>query len=801
MGKDVVESHKSNFSMLRDFLVYKYSIRKEEFKQEVADFVGMGTKTLERVLSDKRVVLQHECVKIADYLTKHIHGKKAEDSELCEHLKEMLEYYEYPHIDDLLTEKGFKPKVEPIIDKSTQYHREVFSNLPSKFEKVINRTGVNNLFEQGVKKSRFIFVDGFTGNGKSSSVYRFAKNQIKNKSDYKAIIWNQDDSGNLSITTIIDTILFTFKDYASNLGFMDKKNLAFRRLRDNKSILIIDNLETVNNEDVFSFLLNDVPLPTTIIMTSKHRINKYRELNPYSSEFFQLHVPGMTQEEWAALVKIRRANVPDIERAISIVNKELPEFIYKYCDGNPFGMLHVLGSISYRICNGENFQAIINDISKGKTHDGELYNPIKKSFDNILPDSNKRFLQALSLFPKYASLKALSYITPIKGVTESGDLEADSDLAECIDMCLLLNLLERDVISNKVYYFLSSMMKATLRSESYNKSGQSYDDIINRWVDYYRKFTNIGICYDDVKKMTPLDEGNEYLNVIAVLDYCYAHKRWEDYIIISRGSLYYFYTRGIFNLGKESIHLKRKTAAHEIGDYNMEYEALQNYINIASKTREIENITPYIQELNEIREKYTDSLSSGLKLKHIYIEGLCLLSSNDPENALKKFNLFLQAPKNNEHDYNAGIRWKAECLIQIGTSGSFKEAEELLEISEKHCLEINHERGIVHCGIMKANLFLKPENINKEMVERVIENVERFKNIIKDDKKYKADYYVIKAKISKLNGKNDTAVLFLEKAINEYYNIHGVNFVKELEGFFSDEIFRKVFANHSVFDL
>lgn len=84
-----------------------------------------------------------------------------------------------------------------------------------------------------------------------------------------------------TLRDIFNTIAITLeREDINNADDEQRSHLIRKALTLQRTLLIIDNLETVDDEAVLEFL-RDLPAPTKAIVTTRHRIKVWRCLRSY----------------------------------------------------------------------------------------------------------------------------------------------------------------------------------------------------------------------------------------------------------------------------------------------------------------------------------------------------------------------------------------------------------------------------------------------------------------------------------------------------------------------------------------
>jgi len=511
-------------------------------------------------------------------------------------------------------------------------------------------------------------------------------------------------------------------------------------------------------------LLNKLPVETIVIITCNKRITTFDLINQnYKDRFYEIILKRLNMEQWKKFAnELRNAHL-DIKTALES-HEDLTQFVFTLCEGNPYAMAHLLATISSKIVLGENYDTIksdymICDIDKS-SHDCILM----KSFSS-LSDNDKYLLIALTLFAVPATITEINKVSGLHGTDEKGDLIKDSFLANSIKNCYDQILIEYVRTKMAKRYSLPPLLRPILQGELKNNS--QYSEIIENWICYYKEFAGqIGFCFDDFGRLEQLDydpSAKQIENLKAVLDFCHKNKRWDDFYEISENTKYFFYTRGISGIGKDSIHYKRANVARVLGNGVNEFNSLLYHCNVSCKVKEWDDIEECFKRLDELKSSISGINSLDL-MKYIYIRALYYYNKDDYLNAkvhfekyelkmkdlLSKKTLNTIDTKQAQHDYIACLRWHSACLYHLAIlnhSCSNSHADKIvkkLDDAIKKAEKINFKRAIVHSMILKAQVFLDIMR-NKDSALLEFNSLEQYKSVIDNDVMYKVEYNQLKS--------------------------------------------------------
>lgn len=441
-----------------------------------------------------------------------------------------------------------------------------------------------------------ILIHGAGGNGKSTILYNLILKLINARSnDRENVIKEYSSELDKSINRLsekIDKIFWfgnkfmgastTIQDVISEISYSchisqstkvtgtTKEQLSkvvdvFDKSR--LSIIVIDNFENVHDETLIDFFVKNPPMGFKIVLTSKYNKKYYQDENVFDSQcclyINEYFTPKLSFEEWKQIFRKKYEqndsfkewgdsfdNCANLDRVLKLIYDEL--------SGNIFGMLNII-SVIVRKSLFEYDE--IEDMLKPQNDGESVY---KNAFDrannepwNLADEDSRAVMIAAALqVHNTIDLKHLSAISGVNGYI-NGKLKNNSSLEKAIAKCIDLNLMEKSVVNMKKIYYISNLSRHFIINKLINDELSEYSIIIDKWVESYCEIAkNIGFCYTNTEKMRPFDEPYERDALMFVLDYCFNSGRYDEYICISKNFRYFFYTRSIWNVGEECIHIK-----------------------------------------------------------------------------------------------------------------------------------------------------------------------------------------------------------------------------------------------------
>ena len=299
------------------------------------------------------------------------------------------------------------------------------NNLPRNFEDIefIGRQDELNELLQFLShrdnRNYFLTITGEGGMGKSTlalaAAYAILNHDPKTsgveKEDlvYQNIIWASakerdfQDQHEYSFAPdiedhvgLIDTILNVL-DPGHSLGDINAKQNKVRQiLQGTRSLLIIDNMETINDDRLFHYLKNKIPAPTKIIGTDRNRAKTDRSIQ----------LPPMNRDESKSLIKSLAKN-----KAAQFTDADYNRF-YELSYGIPKVIEWGCRWLITHEAEIEDVFRYLNDARKGTRN--QIYEYLFGFSYEQLSANAKKLLNTLAMFDFPVQCKMLAPLTELQ---------------------------------------------------------------------------------------------------------------------------------------------------------------------------------------------------------------------------------------------------------------------------------------------------------------------------------------------------------------------------------------------------
>ena len=288
--------------------------------------------------------------------------------------------------------------------------------------------------------------------------------------------------------------------------------IAFRLLREQRVLLVLDNLETVEDPDVYQFV-TECPAPTKLLLTSRRRVDGARSIR----------LDGLAQEEAKELVFQRAADF-----SVSITQSEA-DAIGRATSGLPLAIEWTVGQLRA----GRPLDAALERLA---SCDGEYASFAFKESLQIATDAHgptaQTVLEALTLFPAPATRGALLSVAALEGQPE----RFDDVMATLVDLSLVTYSVHGR------YEMLPLTREYIVRLDEVADRLTRHSE---RWIQWYRALalsTRDGAADLDPGILRLLAE--EDLNMMSAIDVAQRVQDFESWVAMIRGMEFFWFGTG-----------------------------------------------------------------------------------------------------------------------------------------------------------------------------------------------------------------------------------------------------------------
>jgi len=361
-----------------------------------------------------------------------------------------------------------------------------------------------------------ITVDGIGGVGKTALTLEVAYRCLRASTGespnprvptFDAIIFVSAKQNDLTPGGILPsyaahrTLRDMFREIAHTLNYYDityttPQDQPFRvreALGRQKTLLIVDNVETMEDkQEIMSFLFG-LPLAVKTVVTTRER-----------AMFSPIRLEQLGKEEALNLIdKQAHAHGADISREQAIA-------LYQRIGGIPAALVYAVGQITY----GHSMEMVLNGITQAS---GDV---ARFCFEGSVRPLSRQpaysLLMAMAMFPKYPLRAAVAHSAGLTG----DPLSTDDGLAQLQRLSLISQQKGR-------YRMLPLTREYALAELAANPKFEQ--EARMRWVEWYLNFAKENGGRDWKEWHIPFDRiEEEWENFLAVFDWCATHELYDE---------------------------------------------------------------------------------------------------------------------------------------------------------------------------------------------------------------------------------------------------------------------------------
>lgn len=631
--------------------------------------------------------------------------------------------------------------------------------IPQDLTSIIRPGKLSEFINKFLKEEiNIAYIYGYRLSGKTKSVMA-CMSDLVNKNIYDSIIWTDIKQEEGQIKQIINSI--------SSFALLDKEQLdenakkakCLDFLKTNKSIIVLDFNNLIIEEETLKILKEIAKNSKIIIISSTYFKNYENELSFYAKAFCTNDY--IQKEEFEQMLKLNEQSTSIVENEPDIVNK-----LYKLTGGFPFASIYILKKIIEENGLGVSLNEAIEKYSNYNLEEyEELAEKIIAERWEKLSALAKKIMIICAKFNYSVSIKLIANICEMK-VT-------DSEWKQALKQCYENDLLSTIILNNARVY-MNNMIK-TLVLQYEDKVEFNNTLFLDRIGNYYLDLaTYIGECYDDLDKLKLLDELDEWNIVLQVLEYLKQAGKNKEYIGIVRELKYYIYVRGMWEIGENSLHLKRADLAHKIDDVNEELEGLCDYINICSKSKNHEEAEKYLEIASKIVEKNEEKINKRIICLYNHVKALYLY------NCKKEYQICYDIWKNNKEKYSQYVSTYRNLVNDLWITRSYikieKDFEKVCKELENKIIEMQKEnfvRAEIDYELLLIGVLIpKLKENEKELIKRIEAELDKCEYLF-NTKSYKdirneAQYFRYRAMIYAYKKEEQLKNEYCKKAIEDY---------------------------------
>lgn len=300
-----------------------------------------------------------------------------------------------------------------------------------------------------------VIIDGIGGIGKTSLALEVAHqylrdyNRFSPEERFEAIIWTSAKQSVLTADgiTIRRQILRTLDDIYNAIATTlqreditrttpkEQERIVRQTLTDQRVLIIVDNLETIDDESVMAFL-QELPAPTKVVVTTRHYLNFG----------YRVRLSGMPSEDSYILIQ------QECEKKGVALDSENIQHLYNRTGGVPLAIVWSIAQMGF----GYEIEVVLTRLGQPTSDLAKFC--FEGALNGIKGKAPYKLLMALSLAKESVCRETLGYVTKLP------ELDRDEGLVK----------LERLSLANKQgnQFSLLPLTKQFARSDFYVELGE-----------------------------------------------------------------------------------------------------------------------------------------------------------------------------------------------------------------------------------------------------------------------------------------------------------------------------------------
>jgi LuxR family glucitol operon transcriptional activator len=376
-------------------------------------------------------------------------------------------------------------------------------------------------------RSFVITIDGIGGIGKSALVLESAYTFVDQYHDlpeherFEAIIWVSAKRTYLTASGIRERrqVFRTIEDvFAAIARVLDypaitrarpdqQRALAEQVLREQRTLLLLDNLETVDDEELLDFL-HELPEPTKALITTRHRIDVARPVR----------LADMNRDDALLLIAQEAAR-----KHVTITPQQQQE-LWQRTGGLPLAVVWSIGLISV----GHGIDAVLRRLSVGQNDLASFC--FAETVARIRGRNAERLLLALAVFERSVSRAMLGEVAGL------GDdvVGRDDGLAELLQVSLINQRADRFKLLPLTHNFAREMLRQQPELDR---------DLRERWIGQLRALAQPYATVHHIQP-SPLPLLKDGRHLVGLAQWARQAERNDVYLAILPAVLYYTDTVG-----------------------------------------------------------------------------------------------------------------------------------------------------------------------------------------------------------------------------------------------------------------
>lgn len=430
------------------------------------------------------------------------------------------------------------PETTQLLLTKSQFAKTIYQNLPAReYNTFVGRqVELNRLMEllSYQHSAHLISVDGIGGVGKTTLVLEAAYQCLTlSKSvdisphipTFEAIIFTSAKQNYLTSAGLLQRLKrdSQLRDICRAIAnTLDRRDITHADPKDQlectreclsrqRTLLIVDNLESIEDKDNVLSFLYDLPATVKVVITTRDR-----------ALFVPIRLNSLPETDSLQLIQNQT-----LEKGVNLSSTEAEE-LYQATSGIPAAIVYAIGQLAA----GYILKDVIEKITKST--DDVAHFCFQSSVNSLIGKPAHLILMALAMFSQSATREALAFVA----LPNADPIATADSLARLQQLSLVSQREGRYDMIRLTRKYAIAQIAAYPEFEKETRE---------RWINWYQNFAQE--CSRDWKEWH-IENGNleaEWENLQAVLEWCIAHNRYSDFRKIWPHIKGYIHLRGYWD--------------------------------------------------------------------------------------------------------------------------------------------------------------------------------------------------------------------------------------------------------------